>query len=62
MQDDERDAQLTSGKWQRVSWEEMKALLEEERKQKAKALSLKLQIQQDRGVPKEDLLAALDDA
>jgi hypothetical protein len=40
----------------------MKRLLDEERKLKAKALSLKLQIQQDRGVPKEDLLAALDDA
>ena len=39
----------------------MKLLLDEERKQKAKALELKLQIQQDRGVPKEDLLAALED-
>ena len=52
---------MTTGEWQRVDWEEMKKLLEEERKQKAKALSLKLQIQQDRGVPKEDLLAAIDD-
>lgn len=39
----------------------MKALLDEERSQKAKALNLKLQIQLERGVPKEDLLATIDD-
>ena len=39
----------------------MKSLLEEESKQKTKALNLKLQIQLERGVPKEDLLATIED-